>query len=59
MMPFEVDGICKHFWTIIFAVVLVAVSVGLDDVFSLFFAKKIDSIIDSIVENFVQIFFVK
>ena len=55
MMPFEVDGIWNHFWTIIFVVVLVAVSVGLDDVFSFFFAKQIDSI----VENFVQIIFVK
>ena len=56
MMPFEVDGIWNHFWTIIFVVVLVAVSDGLDDVFFLFFFAKQ---IDSIVENFVQIIFVK
>ena len=58
MLPFEVDGIWNHFWAIIFVVVLVAVSVGLDGVFS-FFAKQIDNIIDSIVDNFVQIVFVK
>ena len=58
MLHFEVDGIWNHFWTIIFVVVLVAVSVGLDGVFS-FFAKQIDSIIDSIADNFVQIVFVK
>ena len=56
MLPFEVDGIWNYFWTIIFVVVLVVVSVGLDGVFS-FFAKPIDSIIDSIVDNFMQIYF--
>ena len=58
MLPFEVDGIWNHFWTNIFVVVLAVVSVGLDVVF-FFFCKKIDSIINSIVDNFVQIVFVK
>ena len=40
MLPFEVDGIWKHFWTTIFVV-------GLGGVFS-FFEKQIDNIIDSI-----------
>ena len=58
MLPFEVDGIWNHFWTNIFVVVLAVVNVGLDGVFS-FFAKQIDNIINSIVDNFVQIVFVK